>query len=153
MKMRIIVKTNQLLQYPSRYAGYYSEWIGPQERGTLRALAGKAVCRKCHPRCRRCTGYGFHVQVCLECTKYKRGEQCEDECPGDHFANAVNRTCDLCSAECRGCYGPGVDQCYKCRNYKVYVVSIYWSVRIMCVHTFIQCGFLSLIDILATEKA
>ncbi|XP_012269849.2 epidermal growth factor receptor isoform X2 [Athalia rosae] len=101
--------------------GYYWEWIGPQERGALRALAGKAVCRKCHPRCRRCTGFGFHEQVCQECNKYKRGEQCEDECPADHFADSETRICVPCMPECRGCYGPGVDQCHKCRNYKVYI--------------------------------
>ncbi|KAK3921300.1 Epidermal growth factor receptor [Frankliniella fusca] len=56
------------------------------EQGPLRPLAGKAICRKCHPRCKKCTGYGFHEQVCQECTKFKRGEQCEDECLQDHFA-------------------------------------------------------------------
>ncbi len=43
--------------------GYYYEWVGPQEQGPLKPLAGKAVCRKCHPRCKRCNGYGFHEQV------------------------------------------------------------------------------------------
>jgi hypothetical protein len=37
--------------------------VGPQEQGPLKPLAGKAVCRKCHPRCKRCNGYGFHEQV------------------------------------------------------------------------------------------
>ncbi|XP_015515202.1 epidermal growth factor receptor isoform X1 [Neodiprion pinetum] len=100
--------------------GYYWEGVEPQERGPLKALAGKAVCRKCHPRCLRCTGYGFHQQVCQECAKYKKGEQCEDECPADHFAIPETRSCIPCSSECRGCYGPGADQCYKCRNFKVF---------------------------------
>lgn len=43
--------------------GYYYEWVGPQEQGPLKPLAGKAVCRKCHPRCKKCNGYGFHEQV------------------------------------------------------------------------------------------
>ncbi|KAB0796598.1 hypothetical protein PPYR_10659 [Photinus pyralis] len=54
---------------------------GPQEQEKLKPLAGKAICRKCHPRCKKCTGYGFHELVCQLCTSYKKGEQCEDECP------------------------------------------------------------------------
>ena len=40
--------------------GYFYEWVGPEGQGTLKALAGKAVCRPCHPLCKRCNGYGFH---------------------------------------------------------------------------------------------
>lgn len=83
-------------------------------------MAGKAICRKCHPRCERCTGYGFHEQVCQKCTGYKRGEQCEDECPTDHYADEVHRECVPCHAECRGCIGPGVNNCFQCRNWKIY---------------------------------
>lgn len=101
--------------------GHYYEWVSPQEQGALKPLAGKAVCRKCHPRCKKCTGYGFHEHVCQECTKYKRGEQCEDECPADHFADADTQLCIPCFSECRGCFGPGPNQCYKCRNYKINV--------------------------------
>ena len=43
--------------------GYYYEWVGPQEQGPLKPLAGKSICRKCHPRCKQCTAYGFHEQV------------------------------------------------------------------------------------------
>ncbi len=43
--------------------GYYYEWVGPQEQGPLKPLAGKSICRKCHPRCKKCTAYGFHEQV------------------------------------------------------------------------------------------
>lgn len=102
--------------------GHYYEWVSPQEQGALKPLAGKAVCRKCHPRCKKCTGYGFHEQVCQQCTKYKRGEQCEDECPADHFADAETQLCIPCFGECRGCFGSGPNQCYKCRNYKIYIV-------------------------------
>ncbi|XP_039287405.1 epidermal growth factor receptor [Nilaparvata lugens] len=101
--------------------GYYHEWVGPQEQGRLQPLAGKGVCRKCHPRCRRCTNYGFHIQVCQECAQYKRGEQCEDECPSDHFAHELTQECKPCSVECRGCFGPDNSQCLNCRNYKIYV--------------------------------
>lgn len=86
----------------------------------MKPLAGKAICRKCHPRCKICTGYGFHEQVCQECAGYKRGEQCEDECSADHFANETNRMCLPCHSECRGCYGTGAHQCIQCRNYKIY---------------------------------
>lgn len=102
--------------------GYYSEWVSPLEQGALKPLAGKLVCRKCHPRCKECSGYGFHEQVCIKCTKYKKGEQCEDECPTDHFADALTQQCIPCFGECRGCTGPGSNQCQKCRNYKIYVV-------------------------------
>ncbi|CAB3382971.1 Hypothetical predicted protein [Cloeon dipterum] len=100
--------------------GYFYEWVGPQEQGPLKPLAGKAICRKCHPRCKKCTGFGFHVQVCQECSKYKRGEQCEDECPTDHFVDSVTQECVPCSVECRGCTGPKNSDCFSCRNYKIY---------------------------------
>ncbi|XP_034255203.1 epidermal growth factor receptor isoform X2 [Thrips palmi] len=100
--------------------GYYYEWVGPQEQGPLKPLAGKAICRKCHPRCKKCTGYGFHEQVCQECTKFKRGEQCEDECLQDHFAVNGSQECVPCHPECRGCRGPQASDCFNCRNYKIY---------------------------------
>lgn len=102
--------------------GYYYEWVGPQEQGELKPLAGKAVCRKCHPRCRICSGYGFHEQVCQQCMQYKRGEQCEDECPQDHYADDATQECVQCHYECRGCHGPGPSNCDACRNYKIYMV-------------------------------
>lgn len=101
--------------------GYYYEWVGPQEQGPLKPLAGKAICRKCHPRCRKCTGYGFHEQVCQECSAYKRGEQCEDECPQDHYADESTQECVPCAVECRGCYGPDNNHCINCRNFKIYL--------------------------------
>jgi len=101
--------------------GYYYEWVGPQEQGPLKPLAGKSICRKCHPRCKQCTAYGFHEQVCQECVKYKRGEQCEDECPQDHYADEERHECSRCASECRGCVGPNVNQCLSCRNYRVYL--------------------------------
>lgn len=100
--------------------GYFYEYVQPQEQGALKPLAGKAICRKCHPRCRKCTGYGFHVQVCQECTNYKRGEQCEDECPPDHFADETYQQCVPCSIECRGCSGPTNSHCITCRNFKIF---------------------------------
>lgn len=100
--------------------GYYHEYVQPQEQGALKPLAGKTICRKCHPRCRKCTGYGFHVQVCQECTNYKRGEQCEDECPADHYADESSQQCVPCSLECRGCTGPTSSHCIACRNYKIF---------------------------------
>ncbi|XP_012281955.1 epidermal growth factor receptor isoform X3 [Orussus abietinus] len=100
--------------------GYFYEWVALQEQGALKPLAGKAVCKKCHPRCKKCTGFGIHEQVCQLCTKYKRGEQCEDECPADHFTDADTHLCIPCFGECRGCFGPGPNQCYSCRNFKIY---------------------------------
>ncbi|KAG4073502.1 hypothetical protein HA402_000726 [Bradysia odoriphaga] len=100
--------------------GYFYEWVIPQEQGMLRPLAGKAICRKCHPRCKRCTGYGFHEQVCQKCSVYKRGEQCEDECPNDHYVDELN-FCLPCHDECLGCTGPGADNCIQCRQLKVYL--------------------------------
>lgn len=81
---------------------------------------GKAICRKCHPRCKRCTGYGFHEKVCQECTGYKHGEQCEDECPFEYFADEEKKKCIECHTECRGCSGSGPDQCLQCHNYKIF---------------------------------
>ncbi|SPP75364.1 epidermal growth factor receptor isoform X1 [Drosophila guanche] len=100
--------------------GYYWEYVHPQEQGTLKPLAGKAVCRKCHPRCELCTNYGFHEQVCSKCVGYKRREQCEDECPADHYTDEEQRECFECHPECKGCTGPGSDDCIACRNFKLF---------------------------------
>lgn len=116
------MQTNKQDMFCIKLAGHYYEWVSPLEQGALKPLAGKAVCRKCHPRCSKCTGYGFHEQVCQQCTKYKKGEQCEDECPTDHFADADTQLCIPCFGECRGCTGPSPNQCQKCRNYKIYIV-------------------------------
>lgn len=86
----------------------------------LAPLAGKTICRKCHSRCKICTGFGFHEQVCQQCAGYKRGEQCEDECPADHYADEELRECIPCHTECRACIGPGSDGCIQCRNFKIY---------------------------------
>lgn len=100
--------------------GYYHEWVLPQDQSFLAPLAGKTICRKCHSRCKICTAYGFHEQVCQQCMGYKRGEQCEDECPTDHYADEELRECLPCDTECRGCSGPGPANCYQCRNFKIY---------------------------------
>lgn len=100
--------------------GYYWEYVHPQEQGSLKPLAGKAVCRKCHPRCELCTNYGFHEKVCSKCTGYKRREQCEDECPVDHYTDEERRECFECHPECKGCTGPGVEDCLACRNFKLF---------------------------------
>lgn len=99
--------------------GYYHEFIGPQEEGLLKSLTGKSVCRKCHSRCKNCTSYGIHQSIC-ECARYLSGEQCEDECPRDHYADELNHKCVKCSEECRGCTGPSISDCLSCRNYRVY---------------------------------
>ncbi|KAJ3660838.1 hypothetical protein Zmor_005269 [Zophobas morio] len=100
--------------------GYYYEYLGPQEHESLKSMAGKAICRKCHPRCKLCTGYGFHELVCQKCTHYKKGEQCEDECPYNDYADNEVQECKPCDPECRGCTGPGPENCVLCENYKVY---------------------------------
>ena len=99
--------------------GFFNEW-GIRDQGPLTPLAGKSICRECHPRCKRCTGFGFHEQVCQKCSKYKRGEQCEDECPTDYYADEERSECFPCDAECRGCTGPGTSNCIQCRNLKIY---------------------------------
>lgn len=120
--------------------GYYYEWVGPLEQGgaALRALAGKAVCRKCHPRCLRCTGFGFHDQVCQRCAGFKRGDQCVDDCPIEYYATTntlstgeMERECMPCDILCRGCYGPLVSQCQACRHFKIFEVS---TVAVCCQH-------------------
>lgn len=60
--------------------------------------------------------------MCQECAKYKKGEQCEDECPTDFYADEDLRECIPCADECRGCSGPGADNCIACRNYRIYPV-------------------------------
>ncbi|XP_037071793.1 epidermal growth factor receptor-like [Pollicipes pollicipes] len=102
--------------------GHYFEFVGPQKQGPLKALAGKGICRKCHERCKNCTGFGFHVNVCQECLHYRNGEQCEDACPDDFYANEQTSECVRCASECRGCTGPG-QRCKTCRNYRIYLDS------------------------------
>ncbi|XP_014366513.2 epidermal growth factor receptor isoform X1 [Papilio machaon] len=98
--------------------GYYNEWVG-----NVKLLEGKVkvVCRKCHPLCIKCTGFGIHEQVCQVCNGFKRGDQCEDECPADHFTDKVNRLCTPCHHECRGCTGPLSTDCVKCQNLKIFI--------------------------------
>lgn len=80
---------------------------------------GKSFCRKCHQRCRTCTAYGIHTPQC-ECLRYSNGEQCEDYCPSDYFANDETHKCVRCSEHCRGCYGPTEANCEKCKHLTVY---------------------------------
>lgn len=100
--------------------GYYHEWVPPYESGNLKPMAGKSICRPCHPRCKKCTQYGFHESVCTECAGYRRGEQCEEECSETHYANEETRTCDLCHDECQKCSGPGPNNCLDCKNFKIF---------------------------------
>ena len=73
--------------------GFFSEWVSLHETGHMKVLAGNSICRKYHPRCKNCSAYGFHSSVCHECKNYRRGEQCEDECPQDHYADDVAHEC------------------------------------------------------------
>lgn len=50
----------------------------------------------------------------------KRGEQCEDECPSDHYVDELRKECFPCHEECRGCTGPGPNNCNECRQLKLY---------------------------------
>ncbi|CAO1345298.1 unnamed protein product [Diamesa hyperborea] len=100
--------------------GYFNEWVGPYEQGPSKTLAGKSICRRCHPRCTKCSGYGFHESVCIECSGYKRGEQCEDECAENHYADQETRTCYQCDDECQKCHGAGPGNCYNCKNFKIF---------------------------------
>lgn len=100
--------------------GYFYEWVRTEQQAFLKPLSGKAICRKCHPRCKKCSSYGFHENVCQQCTKYKKGEQCEDECPVDDYSDDSTHECIPCHEECKGCTGPGPDNCLTCRNFKIY---------------------------------
>lgn len=102
--------------------GYYQEYVGPQAEGPLKSSSGKLLCRKCHHRCKACTGMGTHVSVC-ECAKYVVGEQCEDSCPRDYYADEQLRQCTKCSSECNGCFGPTEADCNACRVYRIYADS------------------------------
>lgn len=109
-----------MILFFSFLVGFFNEWVGPYEQGSLKSLAGKSICRKCHPRCTKCTGYGFHENVCSECAKYKVGEQCEDECQKNHYVHKETKTCYECDEECSGCSGPGNYNCVDCKNLKVF---------------------------------
>ncbi|CAL8135471.1 unnamed protein product [Orchesella dallaii] len=100
--------------------GYYYESVSPKESGALKPLAGKSVCKRCHSRCNKCTAFGFHVHVCQECAHYRKGEQCEDECPAEFYANEETKECLPCAEECRGCVGPTANNCENCRNFRIY---------------------------------
>ncbi|CAG7730524.1 unnamed protein product [Allacma fusca] len=100
--------------------GYYYETVGPKEQGVLKAMSGKSVCKKCHSRCKKCSAYGFHTQVCQECAHYRRGEQCEDECPTEFYADEDLKECLPCDEACRGCTGNTTSDCISCRNFRIY---------------------------------
>lgn len=98
---------------------FYHEYVLPQVEGVLKSSTGMSVCRKCHSRCKNCTAFGIHTSVC-DCLRYSSGEQCEDQCPRDHYADESKHECVKCSEECRGCTGPSASSCIACRNYRVY---------------------------------
>ncbi|CAH0547387.1 unnamed protein product [Brassicogethes aeneus] len=100
--------------------GYYKELVSSQTQESLIPLMGKNICRKCHPRCKKCTSYGFHTSICQQCTHYKKGEQCEDECTLDFYPDEKLQECKSCDVECRGCSGPGPENCISCQNMKLY---------------------------------
>ena len=103
--------------------GFYLDWISRQAAtNNLNNLnlEGKALCRPCHHQCKKCTGYGFHSEVCQVCHGYVQDEQCTAECSADHYVNAANKTCLRCHSECRGCHGPTSLQCNACMNFRVY---------------------------------
>lgn len=83
-------------------------------------MYGKILCRKCHPRCERCSGYGFHTHICHKCVGYRNRDVCEDECPQDHYADEEKRECFQCHKECRGCKGPTAGDCLECRHYQIF---------------------------------
>lgn len=74
----------------------------------------------CHPRCTKCTGYGFHESVCSECARYRKGEQCEDSCGENQYANESTKICEHCNEECQRCKGPGPNNCIDCKNFKIF---------------------------------
>ncbi|KAK9695926.1 Protein tyrosine and serine/threonine kinase [Popillia japonica] len=97
--------------------GYFLEPSNPLSENRKTSIGN---CRKCHPRCKKCTGYGFHVPICQQCTNYRKGEICEDECPKDHYPNKETHECLPCDIECKGCTGPGSNNCISCENLKVF---------------------------------
>lgn len=106
--------------------GFYQEYVvgSSQPDGSpLKSSSGRPVCRKCHHRCKRCIGMGTHKTVC-ECAKYVAGEQCEDHCPRDYYADEESRQCIKCSSECNGCFGPTEADCVSCRVYRIYYDSV-----------------------------
>lgn len=103
--------------------GYYEEYSGAIPDGHPLKLFlhndRKPLCKKCHPRCKRCTGYGTHKDVC-ECAGYLANDQCEDKCHGDYYTDEKLRQCKRCSHECNGCNGPTNSDCQNCKVYRVY---------------------------------
>jgi epidermal growth factor receptor len=97
--------------------GYFKEYSAPD---SLIYPSGQTNCRVCHPRCKKCTGFGFHESVCSECTKYRRGEQCEDECNDNEYADDIKKTCEPCHDECQRCRGPGANNCISCKHFKIF---------------------------------
>ena len=40
----------------------------------------QGICRKCHPLCKRCTGYGVdRLDECRECSQWRVGDECTAE--------------------------------------------------------------------------
>lgn len=104
--------------------GYYQEYVDPKAEGPMKSSSGKPVCRKCHHQCKRCTGMGPHIDVC-ECARYTAGEQCQDFCHRDYFADESTKQCLRCSPECNGCFGPTEADCISCKVYRIYYDNTY----------------------------
>jgi epidermal growth factor receptor len=100
--------------------GYYQEYGAEVEEGHhMKAFERKPVCKRCHQKCKSCSGYGTHKDVC-ECAGYMANDQCEETCPRDFYADSASRRCLRCSRECNGCYGPTEADCLNCRVYRLY---------------------------------
>lgn len=112
----VLIKFQMMIYFESLLDGYFKEYVGPYEK----LFAGKSICRQCHPRCTKCTGYGFHENVCSECARYRRGEQCEDECGENQYADESSKTCEMCDEECQKCRGPGPHNCLDCKNLRIF---------------------------------
>lgn len=100
--------------------GHYMEFSGAQHYDPEALVSG--VCKKCHSFCKQCTGFGFHVSVCLQCVHYQSGEQCVAECGDNFYIDQEHKQCLPCHPECNGCYGPG-QSCKACKNFKIHLAA------------------------------
>ncbi|XP_069107920.1 epidermal growth factor receptor-like isoform X3 [Argopecten irradians] len=96
---------------------FYKITVAAKDPGPM---AGRQLCKPCHPLCDGCVGHG--PAQCKNCVHYKEDDYCVESCHSFNYGNKATKRCEPCDAECqKGCYNPTAADCFSCKTYKVYI--------------------------------
>ncbi|XP_022103500.1 epidermal growth factor receptor-like [Acanthaster planci] len=95
----------------------FSFRVGESNILRLLGYSDGQLCQMCDHNCLGC--YGAGPSSCRICKKYKREQECADECFAHQFPNLDN-ICQNCHRECRTCSGGSSPyDCIRCRHFEV----------------------------------